>query len=116
MMEITPELLDDCIERTNAAGALERSVEAQTGSTMELAWFLAGVAKRVLAEPAEAFAAAWHELTGSRSHVQRYARLFRPGLAAIMSDVVRIDSRLRRAFEQFERAMDQWCTEAKLAA
>src|SRR5439155_6568201 len=25
------------------------------------------------------FAAAWHELTGSRSHVQRYARLFRPG-------------------------------------
>jgi hypothetical protein len=44
------------------------------------------------------------------------ARLFRPGLAAIMPDAVRADSRLRRAFEQFERAMDQWCAEAKLAA
>jgi hypothetical protein len=44
------------------------------------------------------------------------ARLFRPGLAAIMPDAVRADSRLRRAFEQFERAMDQWCAEAKFAA
>jgi hypothetical protein len=44
------------------------------------------------------------------------ARLFRPGLAAIMSDAMRTDSKLRRAFEQFERAMDQWCLEAKLAA
>jgi hypothetical protein len=43
-------------------------------------------------------------------------RLFRPGLAAIMPDAVHADSRLRRAFEQLERAMDQWCTEAKLAA
>lgn len=54
--EIMPELLEDCedcIERTNAAAALERSAEAKTGSTMELAWFLAGVAKRVLAEPAQ---------------------------------------------------------------
>ncbi len=45
-----------------------------------------------------------------------YARLFRPGLAAIMPDAVRADSRLRRAFERLERAMDQWCEEAKLAA
>lgn len=51
--EITPELLEDCTERTNAAAALECSREAKTGSTMELAWFLTGVAKRVLAEPAQ---------------------------------------------------------------
>ena len=44
------------------------------------------------------------------------ARLFRPGLAAIMPDAVGGDGRLRRAFEQLERAMDQWCAEAKLAA
>jgi hypothetical protein len=45
-----------------------------------------------------------------------HARLFRPGLAAVMPDAIRDDSRLRRAFEQFERAMDHWCAEAKLAA
>jgi hypothetical protein len=45
-----------------------------------------------------------------------HARLFRPGLAAIMPAAVRDDSRLRRAFEQLERAMDHWCEEAKLAA
>jgi hypothetical protein len=45
-----------------------------------------------------------------------HARLFRPGLAAIMPDAAHGDSRLRRAFEQLERAMDQWCAEAKLAA
>jgi hypothetical protein len=45
-----------------------------------------------------------------------HARLFHPGLAVIMPHAVRDDSRLRRAFEQFERAMDQWCAEAKLAA
>jgi hypothetical protein len=45
-----------------------------------------------------------------------YARLFRPGLAAVMSDTVHEDSRLRRAFEHLEHAMDQWCAEAKLAA
>ncbi len=44
------------------------------------------------------------------------ARLFRPGLAAIMPDAVGGDGRLRRAFEQLDRAMDQWCAEAKLAA
>lgn len=32
-----------------------------------------------VAEPAEAFAAAWHELTGIRSQVQRRMRLFRLG-------------------------------------
>ena len=45
-----------------------------------------------------------------------HARLFRPGLAAVMPEAVRDDSRLRRAFDQLERAMDQWCAEAKLAA
>ena len=45
-----------------------------------------------------------------------HARLFRPGLASVMPEAVRDDSRLRRAFEQLERAMDQWCAEAKLAA
>jgi hypothetical protein len=45
-----------------------------------------------------------------------HARLFRPGLAAVMPEAVRDDSRLRRAFAQLERAMDQWCAEAKLAA
>jgi hypothetical protein len=45
-----------------------------------------------------------------------HARLFRPGLAAIMPPAVCDDTRLRRAFAQLERAMDQWCAEAKLAA
>jgi hypothetical protein len=45
-----------------------------------------------------------------------HARLFRPGLAAIMPAAGRADGRLRRAFEQFERALDHWCAEAKLAA
>ena len=44
-----------------------------------------------------------------------YARLFRPGMAAVMPDAVRESSRLRRAFERLERAMDEWCAEAKLA-
>jgi hypothetical protein len=45
-----------------------------------------------------------------------HARLFRPGMAAVMPDAARDDSRLRRAFEQLERAMDDWCEQAKLAA
>ncbi|OFV86812.1 MAG: hypothetical protein A3J75_08890 [Acidobacteria bacterium RBG_16_68_9] len=45
-----------------------------------------------------------------------HARLFRPGLAAVMPGAVRDDSRLRRAFEHLERAMDHYCEEAKLAA
>ncbi len=45
-----------------------------------------------------------------------HARLFRPGLAAIMPEAVRDDNRLRRAFAQLERAMDHYCEEAKLAA
>lgn len=45
-----------------------------------------------------------------------HARLFRPGLAAVMPDAVRDDSRLRRAFEHLERAMDHWCEQAKLVA
>jgi hypothetical protein len=51
--EITPELLEECIARTHATTALERWPDAQRGSTMELAWFLTGIAQRVLAEPAQ---------------------------------------------------------------
>jgi hypothetical protein len=45
-----------------------------------------------------------------------HARLFRPGLAVIQPEAVSDDGGLRRAFTQLERAMDQWCAEAKLAA
>jgi hypothetical protein len=51
--EITPELLDDAIARTDAVTALERSSDARSGSTMELAWFLTGIAKGVLVEPSQ---------------------------------------------------------------
>jgi hypothetical protein len=45
-----------------------------------------------------------------------HARILRPGLARILPAAVRDDSRLRRAFEQLERAMDRYCEEARLAA
>jgi hypothetical protein len=45
-----------------------------------------------------------------------HARVLRPGLATILPDAVRHDSRLRRAFAQLERAMDRYCEEAQLAA
>jgi hypothetical protein len=45
-----------------------------------------------------------------------HARVLRPGLATILPDAVRHDSRLRRAFAQLERAMDRYCDEAQLAA
>jgi DNA-binding HxlR family transcriptional regulator len=45
-----------------------------------------------------------------------HARLFRPGLALVLPEAARDDGRLRHAFEQVERAMEQWCAEAKLAA
>lgn len=44
------------------------------------------------------------------------ARLFRPGLSLVLPDATQHDAPLRRAFTQLERAMDQWCAEAKLAA
>jgi hypothetical protein len=44
-----------------------------------------------------------------------YARLFRPGFAAVMPDAIRDNNRLRQAFERFEHAMDQWCAKTKLA-
>ena len=44
------------------------------------------------------------------------ARTLRPGLATVMPDTAANDSRLRRAFEQLEHAMDDWCAEAKVAA
>ena len=49
--EISPDLLEESIARTDAMNALAGSVDARRGSTMELAWFLTGVAKSVLAEP-----------------------------------------------------------------
>jgi len=45
-----------------------------------------------------------------------WARTLRPGLATVMPDTASNDSALRRAFERVEHAMDQWCTDAKLAA
>jgi hypothetical protein len=45
-----------------------------------------------------------------------YARLVRPGLALVMPDQGSECVPLRRAFQQVERAMDQWCADAGLAA
>jgi hypothetical protein len=45
-----------------------------------------------------------------------HARLFRPGLSLVLPDPAHDDAPLRRAFAHLERAMDQWCAEAKLAA
>jgi hypothetical protein len=45
-----------------------------------------------------------------------WARTLRPGLATVMPDTAANDSTLRCAFERLEHAMDDWCTEAKLAA
>jgi hypothetical protein len=45
-----------------------------------------------------------------------HARLFRPGLSAVMPDAAQDDARLRRAFAHLEHAMDQWCAEARIAA
>ena len=57
-----------------------------------------------------------HGLRLALFFTRTHARLFRPGLALVMPEAARDDGRLRRAFEQLERAMDQWCAEAKLAA
>jgi DNA-binding PadR family transcriptional regulator len=45
-----------------------------------------------------------------------WARTLRPGLATVMPDRAPNDGLLRRAFEQLEHAMDDWCAEAKRAA
>jgi DNA-binding HxlR family transcriptional regulator len=45
-----------------------------------------------------------------------HARLFRPGLALVLPEAARDDGRLRHAFGQVERAMEQFCAEAKLVA
>ena len=45
-----------------------------------------------------------------------WARTLRPGLATVMPDRAPNDGRLRRAFEQLEHAMDDWCEEAKVGA
>ncbi|MGH8533559.1 MAG: hypothetical protein ACREV1_12730 [Gammaproteobacteria bacterium] len=57
-----------------------------------------------------------HGLRVALFFTRTHARLFRPGLALVIPDVARDDGRLRRAFQQLESAMDQWCAEAKLAA
>jgi hypothetical protein len=48
--EITPDRLDDLIERADVGSALDRSDHARRGSTMEMAWFLTGLAKSALAD------------------------------------------------------------------
>jgi hypothetical protein len=45
-----------------------------------------------------------------------HARLFRPGLSVVLPDAAHDHAPLRRASTHLERAMDQWCAEAKLAA
>jgi hypothetical protein len=45
-----------------------------------------------------------------------HARLFRPGVALLAPAIAPDRSALRGAFDRLERAMDTWCTEAKLAA
>jgi len=43
-----------------------------------------------------------------------YARLLRPGIAELLDPAARPDSRLRRAADQLEAAMDEYVTRAKL--
>ncbi len=43
------------------------------------------------------------------------ARTLRPGLATVMPDTAANDSTPRRAFDQLEHAVDDWCAEAKVA-
>ena len=45
-----------------------------------------------------------------------YARIFRPGLAVVTPPEARDDCDLRHSFEHVERAIDNWCDNAKLAA
>ena len=45
-----------------------------------------------------------------------WARTVRPGLATVLPEMAPNDRPLRRAFEQVDRAIESWCTEAKLAA
>ena len=45
-----------------------------------------------------------------------WARTLRPGLATVMPEVAPNDSALRRAFQRVEKAIDAWCSEAKVAA
>jgi hypothetical protein len=45
-----------------------------------------------------------------------HARLLRPGLAIVLPAPATDSCALRTAFDRLERAMDTWCTEAKLVA
>jgi DNA-binding PadR family transcriptional regulator len=45
-----------------------------------------------------------------------WARTLRPGLATVIPEAAPNESALRRAFEHLEKAMDDWCAEAKMAA
>src|SRR5712691_10153033 len=45
-----------------------------------------------------------------------WARTLRPGLATVMPDAAPNDRPLRRAFEQLEHTMDEWCAQATRAA
>jgi hypothetical protein len=45
-----------------------------------------------------------------------YARVLRPGLALIHPRIPATDSPLRQSFDRAERAVNQWCDDAKVAA
>jgi hypothetical protein len=45
-----------------------------------------------------------------------YARIFRPGLAIVTPPEARDDCHLRHGFDHVQRAIDDWCDNAKLAA
>jgi hypothetical protein len=45
-----------------------------------------------------------------------HARLLRPGVALLAPGIARDHSALRGAFDQLERVMDAWCTQAQLVA
>jgi hypothetical protein len=45
-----------------------------------------------------------------------YARIFRPGLAIVTPPEAQDDSALRHGFDHVQRAIDDWCDNAKLAA
>jgi hypothetical protein len=45
-----------------------------------------------------------------------FAATFRPGLAAVMPEILRDDSDLRAAFDTLEKTMNRSCDRAKFAA
>jgi hypothetical protein len=56
------------------------------------------------------------ELRLALSSSPAHAGLFRSGLSVVLPDAIHDEAPLRRAFAHLERAMDQWCAEAKRSA